>query len=106
MVRTASRLAALSVLLLGYAALSVMFWFALVPPFSASLVPIVSTLAGPPALLLWGHAAVGVFTIASVVLLFLVYCGLRSQQGRSRVWFGAAVAVWLISGFLSFAMST
>jgi hypothetical protein len=93
------------VLLLGYSALSIVCWFALVPPVPAPLVPIVATLAGPPALLLWGHQAIAAFAIASAVVLLLVSCGLRSQQTRALVWFGAAVAAWLISGFLSFALS-
>jgi hypothetical protein len=89
-------------LLLAYTAVSVMFSFALVPTLPAAVVPVVATLAGPPALLLWGRQALGLFAFASVLLVVLVYCGLRS---RSKAWFVAAVAVWLLSGFLSFAMS-
>ena len=94
----------LSALLLGYVALSAACWFALVPPVSARLVPIVSTLAGPPASLLWGREGITAFAIESLVLILLAYCGARSQR-HSFAWFAAAVAVWLVSGFLSFAVS-
>ncbi len=104
MVRAASRLGALSLLLLAYAGLSVLFWLALVPQLSPLFVPFASSVAGPPAMLLWGREALVPFAIASTVLFFLLYRALPLQQ-RHRLWLAAALAVWLISGWLSYAVS-
>jgi membrane-bound metal-dependent hydrolase YbcI (DUF457 family) len=104
MVNAAPRLVTLCVLLLGYGAISVACWFTLVPPVAAPLVPIVATLVGPPASLLWGHRGITAFAIASAILFLFAYYGMRSHS-HSFAWFGAAVAVLLISGFLSFAVS-
>jgi hypothetical protein len=70
---------------------------------SAVIIPVV-TLSGPPAMLVWGAETLRAFSIASAAVFILLLCGLRVREYR-RVYFSAALVVWLISGFSSFAVS-
>ncbi len=97
-------MATLSLILLVYIVLSSLFWFDAIPTPPQNAIVIASSVAGPPAMLLWGRDALLPFALATLLLFFLLYRALGLRQ-HYRLWFAAAVAVWLVSGFLSYAVS-
>ena len=91
-------------LLAVYVGLSLLFWFQFVPPAPTSLVIFLSTVSGPPIMLVWGREALVPFCIASALFLFLLYRALLFTR-RYRLYFAGALLIWLFSGFLSYAIS-
>jgi hypothetical protein len=55
-------------------------------------------------MLVWGREALVPFCIASALFLFMLYRALLFT-GSCRFYFAGALAVWLLSGFLSYAVS-
>jgi hypothetical protein len=104
MAKMMSPIATRLLLLVVYLELSLLFWFQFVPPVPPSLVIFLSTVSGPPIILVWGHEALVPFCIASALFLFLLYRALLFSR-RCRFYFAGALFVWLFSGFLSYAIS-
>jgi hypothetical protein len=104
MIQMMSPIATRLFLLVVYLGLSLLFWFQFDPPVSPSLVILLSTVSGPPIMLVWGREALVPFCIASALFLFLLYRALLFTR-RCRFYFAGALVVWLFSGFLSYAIS-